>query len=255
MYCRDEILVGFETKNKIKDDWIKQWEKDLGDGEGKGISDFAVGAERIVYALLNGKGIGQPNSSPIGSDLFFEVDDAFIHVDMKTVQIDNIGDYLGKMFVGNNQNSYNTTVMVNNEKRIYEEAALPQFYTVKEKQYSERRYKACLTYFITILYDAETLNIVNINLLSMPNGKLQPIYGHKIIQAGKVKFPKDDPRRDTHCKTIRYNWGECKEFELLPGFKRYKSIYFDSELVKTLANNGKISSTSESHLNELFLDK
>jgi hypothetical protein len=88
-FAEDELLIGFKTKYKIQDDWFPKWNPTE---EGKGISDFATGAERIVYSLLNGKGIGQPNSAPIGTDLFFEVEDAFIHIDLKKVQTRNIGD-------------------------------------------------------------------------------------------------------------------------------------------------------------------
>ena len=72
-------LRGIETKEAIKEDWIKKWDPEE---EGKGIARFAVGAERIVYALFNAQGFGQPNSSPVGSDLFFETHDAFIHIDL-----------------------------------------------------------------------------------------------------------------------------------------------------------------------------
>jgi hypothetical protein len=108
-FAEDELMMGFKTKDKIKNDWIEKWNANY-EEKRKGISDFSVGAERIVYSLLNGKGIGQPNSSPIGSDLFFEVEDAFIHIDLKTVQTKNIGDYKKNIFVGNNQNSYNGTL-------------------------------------------------------------------------------------------------------------------------------------------------
>jgi len=83
-YAEDEMMFGFATKEKIKNDWIGKYSTN--------ISDFSVGAERIIYALINGKGIGQPNSCPVGSDMFFEVEDAFIHIDLKTVQTNNIGD-------------------------------------------------------------------------------------------------------------------------------------------------------------------
>lgn len=36
-----------------------------------------------MYSLLNGKGIGQPNSAPIGADLFFEVEDALYTLILK----------------------------------------------------------------------------------------------------------------------------------------------------------------------------
>ncbi|MFQ3727370.1 hypothetical protein ABLV92_09210 [Staphylococcus equorum] len=240
-YCLDEILNGFETKNKIYDDWINEWEKNLEENAKKGISDFAVGAERIIYALLNGKGIGQPNSSPVGSDLFFEVKDAFIHIDLKTVQIKNIGDYTGNIFVGNNQNSYRTNVKVKDKYYPYEEASLPYYYNVKNEEEKTIVKKPCLTFFITILYEAESLGILNINLINMPNGKLEEVYGGGIIQAGKAKFPLNHPKRDTHCHTIRYKWSNCDQYELLNGEKRFKSIYYNDNLIKQLYDEGKIS--------------
>ena len=53
-FAEDEMMFGFQTKEKIKDDWFGKYDAK--------ISNFAVGAERIVYALFNGKGVGQPNS-------------------------------------------------------------------------------------------------------------------------------------------------------------------------------------------------
>ncbi|MFB4168293.1 hypothetical protein [Virgibacillus sp. JSM 102003] len=221
-FALDEMLNGFKTKYKIKSDWIDKWNPD--DGE-KGISDFATGAERIVYSHLNGKGIGQPNSSPIGSDLFFEVDDAFIHIDLKTVQTRNIGDYTRDIFVGNNQNSYKGTVEVSGNDRIYEEAALPTYYTINNDFK-----KPCLTYFITILYEEENLQIINMNILCMPNGELNDVYGKRILKAGKIRYPQGDPKRDTHSKTIRYKWAENINFEMLNNAKRMRVIYFNQDI-------------------------
>ena len=56
----DEILEGLKTRDKIAEDWEGLY--------GTEISDFSTGAERVIYALLNGKGIGTPNSAPVGSD-------------------------------------------------------------------------------------------------------------------------------------------------------------------------------------------
>lgn len=223
-FAEDEMLRGFKTKYEIKKDWIDKWNPSE---EGKGISDFATGAERIVYALLNGKGIGQPNSCPIGSDLFFEVEDAFIHIDLKTVQTRNIGDYVNDIFVGNNQNSYNGKVIVKGLEKYYDEACLPYYYTL-----ANGTKKVCLTYFITILYEETTLNILNINMLSMPNGKLYDIYGSKILKAGKVLYPEGNPKRKTHCKSIRYKWSEEPNFVLLKNKKRIKVVYFNENMSK-----------------------
>ena len=221
-FAEDEMLYGFKTKYEIQNDWIDKWNPNE---EGKGISDFATVAERIVYSLLNGKGIGQPNSCPIGSDLFFEVEDAFIHIDLKTVQTRNIGDYVSDIFVGNNQNSYNGKVIVSGVEKEYDEACLPYYYTL-----SDGRKKICLTYFITILYEEKTLNILNINILCMPNGKLYDVYGPSILKAGKVLYKHRDPKRETNCKSIRYKWSTNPNFQLLENKKRIKVAYFNEAM-------------------------
>jgi len=223
-FVEDEMLLGFDTKEKIKNDWFKRYKA--------GISDFAVGAERIVYALFNGKGIGQPNSSPVGSDLFFEVSDAFIHIDLKTVKASlkgksNIGDYLSDIFVGNNQNSYNGKIDVKKRERIYDKANLPHFYTLPNGSK-----KVCLTYFITILYDEDSLNILNINILNMPNGALFDIYEKSVLKAGKVQTELSKKERKTHCQTVRYKWSENIDFKLLDNKKRIKVVYFNKKMNK-----------------------
>lgn len=231
-FAEDELLFGFKTKYKIKNDWYSKWNPNE---EGKGISDFATGAERIVYALLNGKGIGQPNSAPIGSDLFFEVEDAFIHIDLKTVQTRNIGDYTHDIFVGNNQNSYNGKLDVSGIEKIYDEACLPHYYTLENNVK-----KPCLTYFITILYEETSLDILNINILSMPNGELYPIYEKKVLKAGKILYPDNNPKRNTHSKSVRYKWNENIEFKLLENKKRIMVTYFNNDMSSEIRKKLKI---------------
>ena len=175
-YAEDEMMFGFQTKEKIKNDWSGKY--------GAEISNFAVGAERIIYALINGKGVGQPNSSPVGADMFFEVEDAFIHIDLKTVQTRNIGDITKSIFVGRNQNSYKGKIIVSKKggkiERSYE-PALPTFYNKKKKNE-----KICLSYFITILYEDIDLNILNINIICMPNGELESHYKTRVLRPGKI---------------------------------------------------------------------
>tara|TARA_B100001741_G_C16540633_1_gene594152 strand:+ start:1523 stop:2284 length:762 start_codon:yes stop_codon:yes gene_type:complete len=175
-FAEDEMLSGFKTKDNIKDDWWGLY--------ASGISNFSTGAERIVYSLLNGKGIGQPNSSPVGSDLFFEVSDAYIHIDLKTVGASlkgktNIGDYTKSIFVGRNQNSYKGEMIVNGEKRKYT-PQLPTYYNKGKKTQ-----KLCLSYFITILYDIDTLDTLVMCIVCMPNGELEPVYKTDVLAAGK----------------------------------------------------------------------
>ena len=218
LFYREDILKGLKTKYEIEDYW-----KDCWDPSGE-ISDFSVGAERVIYTLINGRGIGNPNSSPVGSDLFFELDDSYIHMDLKTVSSKNIGDYVSDIFVGNNQNSYNGRVIIKDEEKIYDDANLPTRYKVDHKE------KITLTYFITILYDEENLNILCISLLSMPNGELYDIYGSDILNAGKIKYEVATGKRDTHAKTIRYDWSEAVLFETLCNKKRIKVIYLNEDM-------------------------
>jgi hypothetical protein len=209
-FAEDEMMLGFQTKEKIKGDWFGKYDAK--------ISNFAVGAERIVYALFNGKGIGQPNSCPVGADMFFEVEDAYIHIDLKTVQTRNIGDITRSVFVGRNQNSYKGTMLVNERgvgqvSRDYE-PALPTFYNKgKENE------KICLSFFVTIVYEDINLNILNINLICMPNGNLESHYGTRVLQAGK------NPDK------TRFRFTEVPSFELLDVSKsRVKVVYFDKSM-------------------------
>ena len=196
--AEDEILDGFKTKESIKQDW-KQFYNLTG-----GISEYSVGAERILYSILNGRNVnGSPNSAPVGSDLFFEHSDAFVHIDIKTVGAtlraqksnknknskawnNNIGDYKESIFIGRNQNSYKGEIMNKNGKsfeppRLYN-PSLPTYYN---KNLSNE--KICLSYFINILYDKDTLDVLVMNIMSMPNGELIKHYQSKVLQPGKLK--------------------------------------------------------------------
>lgn len=205
-FAEDEMMIGFKTKEKIKDDWIKYY--------ASGISDFSTGAERIVYSLLNGKGIGQPNSSPVGSDLFFEVDDAYIHIDLKTVQTDNIGDYTNSIFVGENQNSYKGVIRKRGGKTEEYKPHLP--YTYNKGKDNE---KVCLSYFVTILYEKDSLDILVISIMCMPNGLLEKYYGTEVLKAGK------NPGK------TRFNFSKSENFKLLDNNKkRIQVIFFNKNM-------------------------
>ncbi len=210
-YLEDEMMKGFATKEKIKDDWIDKYDKK--------ISNFDRGAERIIYSLFNGKGIGEPNSAPVGSDMFFEVEDAFIHIDLKRVEAEkNIGDYVRNIFVGVNQNSYKGYIKISRGEdkgklRLYE-PALPTFYNKNREDE-----KICLSYFITILHSKKDLEILNINILSMPNGELEKYYKERVLSAGKLK------------DEARFNFQNVNRFELLKDTpSRIKVVYFREDM-------------------------
>lgn len=219
-FAEDEMFEGFKTKESIKDDWLGLYGKD----DGKGISDFAVGAERIVYSLINGKGIGQPNSSPVGADLFFEVEDAYIHIDMKTVNLNNIGDFTSSIFIGENQNSYKGKIKKRGNTIENYNPALPTFYNK-----GKSNEKICLSYFITILYDKEDLSIKVISIDSMPNGELESHYKERPLSAGK------NPGK------ARFNLKEVNKFELLQNKpSRIKIIYYDKSMPDNIQKKLKL---------------
>ena len=222
-FVEDDIIKGFNTKNDIKSDWIGKY----GNGT-DGISNFAVGSERIIYALLNGKIAGQPNSCPVSSDLFFEIDEAYIHIDLKSVTTngglaihpvsgetlsDNIGDFKSDIFIGENQNSYACDMIVhrgrpNEEIRPY----IPNLPPVYSKTNGDK--KICLTYFITILSNEVTFDTELISIMCVPNGKLVGHYHERPIKAGK------NPGK------ARFNFKEVNKFELLDGQpSRIKIVY------------------------------
>lgn len=204
---KERMKDGFASKEEIRDDW----EQFLGDN----ISDFAVGSERIFYWLFNQ--FGQPNSSPIGSDLFFETYNAFVHIDIKTVTAKNVNDINGTIFVGDNQNSYSGVIEKRDGNNEQYSGNLPHYYTKANGQK-----KICLTYFICILYTTEG-DIQFISLLSMPNGKLYDTYGNRVLSAGK-----------NHGK-IRFNFNQTSSFRNLPNTpSRIKFIHVNPNMDEDL---------------------
>ena len=227
-FVEDDIVRGMLSMEDIRDDWQGLY----GSADG-GTSQFDVGSERIVYALLNGKIAGQPNSCPVSSDLFFEVEDAYIHIDLKSVTTsegtttnDNIGDFSTCIFIGENQNSYAGTIIKNAGKptECHEEYTpnLPIYYS---KSNGDR--KITLTYLVCLLNSSVTQRCELISIMSVPNGRLQKHYGSKPLKAGK-----------NHGKA-RYNFSEIPTFELLDGNKKrvriiHKNPYMSEYVTKKL---------------------
>ena len=204
-YVEDEMIEGFNSKEKIRSDWEGKY--------GKELSEFAVGAERIVYALLNGRAFGTPNSNPVSSDMFFEVEDAFIHLDMKTVVTDNLGDITNSIFVGENQNSYNGIIK---KRKGIEELYSPNIPTYYSQGTPNE--KLTLSYFVVILSNSETLEVEMVSIMCMPNGELHSHYGSRPLQAGK------NPGK------ARFRFSECDKFELLNNESRVMVSYVNKKM-------------------------
>ncbi len=208
---KNKMINALNSKDEIKDDWIKVYQKK--------VSDIDRGAERIYFWLLNQ--LGFPNSTPVGSDLLYETSNIFIHIDVKTssyytnskgkITI-NSGDFKGLVSIGKNQTSYHYT----DEKGITHEANLPPIYKTKNK--------LCLTYIIHLIYDKEkdgNLKILALLLIAIPNGKLHSIYKDKICGGSKNK-----------CEAFRYRYKENPYFQLLKDKPyRLKVLYLEKNIM------------------------
>ncbi|MEO0151464.1 MAG: hypothetical protein ABIL52_05660 [candidate division WOR-3 bacterium] len=84
------LMNGLNSRIKILNDWYKSFIKTA--RKGYKASDLDTGAERILHHFFSPI-FRFPNSSPVGSDLMFEVPDAFIHIEVKTALIENPADY------------------------------------------------------------------------------------------------------------------------------------------------------------------
>ncbi len=237
-FSMDEILIGLNSKQKIKNDWFDIWNKDSNSKQ-----SFSVGAERVIYYYIsNSRILGEPNSNPVSSDLMFEVADAFVHIDLKTVQTSNIGDISTSIFIGNNQNSYKSNVDVGGKTLFYDKANLPKYYTFENTK------KPCLTYFITILHDSDTLENMMINIMCMPNGQLEEVYGSSVLQAGKTK---DNIDRDNNkLSTVRFKFSKNEYFKLLENKKRIKIAYLNDNIKNNDIYSSKLEHFIRIHSNQ-----
>ena len=139
--------------------------------------------------------------------MFFESHDAFVHIEIKTSEIDNRGDYYGLTPISRKQTSYPLW-------RIDKPPGLPIYY---RKGKSDE--KPCLTFAIHIIHDPETLDIIAILLLSIPNGQLHELYGDGIVGGGKVKG-----------ESFRYRYKDAPFFKSLPNKPhRVRIVYFDEK--------------------------
>lgn len=217
-YVEDEMIEGFNSKEKIRPDWAPFY------GKGKkNLSELAVGAERIVYALLNGRAFGTPNSNPVSSDMFFEVEDAFIHLDMKTVVTDNIGDVKTVISIEKNQNSYESLIEKQTGTKEYYKPNLPHYYS-----FGTPDEKVCLSFFVVILSNSVTQEVEMVSVISMPNGQLHSHYGNKVLAAGKTP------------EEARFKFSNCNKFEILNGNdSRINVTYVNPRISKAITSQLK----------------
>jgi hypothetical protein len=117
-------------------------------------------------------------------------------------------------------------MIVNEKGNLIEREYTPSLPTYYNK--GKKNEKVCLSYFITIVYEDQNLNILNINIVCMPNGELEPYYKYKVLKAGK------NPDK------TRFNFSNLPNFELLDTTpKRIKVVYFDKKMNKEYKNKLK----------------
>lgn len=223
---KDDILEGLDTKEVIRDDWESLW--------GTNLSSFSTGAERIIYSLLHGQIVGKINSSPVGADIFFELKDAYIHIDIKTVVVENINDFRNGFVIGENQHSYKSEIKnrQNNPAKSYSplrysNPSLPTYYNK-----SKSNEKICLSYFINILTENKGKDVVCMYLASMPNGELIEHYKFRPLSAGKYPDSKILIDKSTgeafQYGEARYYISDVNKFELLnDNPSRIRIVYID----------------------------
>lgn len=190
------IMDGLDSRLSILDDWREPFLSTA--RKSYSATDLDTGAERIFHHVL-APIFRNPNSTPIGSDLVYTAHDAVIHIDVKTVSYSNLGDFKGKIQIGRNQTSY---------------AGGNGFRPNLPTQYGTNG-PVTLTYAIYLLH-RQFENMLAMEVISIPNGKLHPIYGDDIIQAGKGGYANGND--------IRYSFRNSPIFESLDlqGGKRFR---------------------------------
>ena len=213
---RNNILPALKSMNKISSHWVN-----IKKDEDKG---YDVGFERVIYSLLQqgSSDLKNANSSPIGSDLMFESDDAVIHIDLKSNQPStNIGDHWQPKIEAN-QSSYKINYNKKGQGGTFAfEGNLPNYYKVNDG--GTIKELPALTYFISILYNVSEgkCEIININVSCMPNGQLSDVYGTEPIGAGG----------NISKKKCRFKMGRCKKFKLI-NEKRLNKIYINKNYIR-----------------------
>mgnify|MGYP000451461872 CR=1 FL=1 len=168
------VIKGIMSRDKITIYWK---EKFANQSEQKITSDIAKGAERIFSHYMVEE--WEPNSCPIGSDLFYKTNNAYVHIEIKTARVNSrTQDYKGLCPVSKNQTSYCATESYTKRTMIK---------TIPNLPYSYFEYP-CLTYAIQTIYDPDNnYSTLAVLLISIPNGQLFNIYGNNIAKAGKLK--------------------------------------------------------------------
>ena len=195
----------FQTKKNLK----QYWENIYGGDDG-GTSAASIGIERIMNNIFSK--YGDPVANPVGSDLFFELDDCFVNIDIKTFVLKNLNDARNNIPIEDNQNSYSGHIILNNGSIRPYSGNLSTHYEIPHLYIN----KICLTFFIVFLNNEHTDEIIGCFTTCMPNGKLYNLYGNSILAAGK------------NIGKARFNYSNLTFKTFYPTTYRSKLIYYDN---------------------------
>ena len=156
-------------------------------------NEVDIGAERILMSIIcRNKPFWTVNSSPVSSDLLFDLPDALLNIDAKTYK--ESGKEENKVNLRRNQTSYRDKVYCTSQRsgaRYTWKAALKKIYC-----HNTHGDIPCLTYIVKFIYYNENQSVIEIQLINIPNGKLISTYGRDIFNRGKSSIVPGKPVSD-----------------------------------------------------------
>lgn len=205
---KKELKKGFDSRLSIRRDT---------EGISYSENEVAVGAERVLMAIIcRNKANWEVNSSPISSNLLFELPNAMINIDAKTYKEKQKEE--DKVAVAKNQTSYGNNVYLKSygkDTRYTWKAALKPIYRHKEKGELPT-----ISFIVKFIYDDDNQNLKEVQLINIPNGKLFSIYGKDVFRRGKQTISPGKPVKD-----IRFKISEFEKPKLTSNWKRKEVIY------------------------------
>jgi len=205
---KQELKRGFDSRLNIKRDT---------EGISYKENEVEAGAERVLMVLIcRGKLNWQINSSPISSNLLFELPDAMMNIDAKTYK--EKAKEENKVNLAKNQTSYGNNIHVKSQRtntRYTWKAALKPVY-----RHEKKGELPTISFIVKFIYDDDDQSLKEVQLINIPNGKLFNVYGKDVFLRGKSEIVSGKPVRD-----IRFKISEFETPKLTKGWKRKEIIY------------------------------
>ncbi len=185
---KNELKKGFNSRLSIKRDT---------EGLSYSENEVAVGAERVLSSIiLRNKSNWEVNSSPISSNLLFELPNAMINIDAKTYKENGIEE--DKVNIAKNQTSYGNNVHITSKGKDTKytwKAALKTIY-----HHETKGEIPTISMIVKFIYDNKDQSLKEVQLINIPNGELFEKYGKKVFRRGKSEIKVGKPVRDIRFK-------------------------------------------------------